>query len=42
MYFIVAGIVPEMSKEPKSMNTFLAPIVDELKAFWIGVKLKNS
>ena len=39
---IVAGIVLEMSKEPKSLNTFLAPIVDELKAFWIGVKLKTS
>ena len=38
---IVAGIVLEMSKEPKSLNTFLAPIVDELKAFWIGVKLKK-
>ena len=39
---IVAGIVLEMSKEPKSLNTFLAPIDDELKAFWIGVKLKTS
>ena len=39
---IVAGIVPEMSKEPKSLNTFLAPIVDELKAFWKGVKLSTS
>ncbi|PFX26443.1 hypothetical protein AWC38_SpisGene8874 [Stylophora pistillata] len=39
---IVAGIVPEMSKEPKSLNTILAPIVVELKAFWIGVKLKTS
>ena len=39
---IVTGMVPEMSKEPESLNTFLAPIVDELKAFWIGVKLKTS
>jgi len=31
-YIIVAGIIPEMSKEPKSLNTFLEPIVDELKA----------
>ena len=38
---IVAGIVLEMSKEPKSLNTFLAPIVDELNAFWIGVKLRT-
>ena len=35
-------MVPEMSKEPESLNTFLAPIVDELKVFWIGVKLKTS
>ena len=39
---IVAGIVPEMSKEPKSLNTFLAPIVDELQVFWKGVKLTTS
>ena len=30
---IVAGIIPEMSKEPKSLNPFLDPIVDEFKAF---------
>ena len=28
---IVAGIITEMTKEPKSLNTFLAPIVDEFK-----------
>ena len=39
---IVAGIIPEMAKEPKSLNTFLAPIVDELKALWKGVKLSTS
>lgn len=39
---IVAGIIPEMNKEPKSLNTFLAPIVDELKALWKGVKLMTS
>ena len=39
---IVAGVVPEMNKEPKSLNTFLVPIVDELKAFWEGVKLTTS
>lgn len=31
-----------MKKGPKSLNTFLAPIVDELKAFWRGVKLTTS
>jgi len=39
---IVAGIVPEMSKEPKSLNTFLAPIVDELQAFCKGIKLATT
>ena len=39
---IVAGSIPEMTKEPKSLNTFLAPIVDEFKAFWTGVKLATS
>ena len=38
----MAGIIPEMSKEPKSLNTFLAPIVDELQALWKGVKLMSS
>ena len=39
---IVAGIIPEMAKEPKSLNTFLEPIVDELKALWKGVNLSTS
>lgn len=39
---IVACIVPEMSKEPKSLNTFLTPIVDKLKALWKGVKLSTG
>ena len=39
---IVAGIIPEMSKEAKSLNPFLEPIVDEFKAFWKGVKLTTS
>ena len=38
---IAASIIPEMNKEPKSLNTFLAPIVDELKALWKGVKPRN-
>lgn len=37
----MAGIVPEMSKEPKSLNTFLTPIVDELKVLWKDVKLST-
>lgn len=39
---IVAGIIPEMNKEPKYLNTFLAPIIDELQALWKGVKLSSS
>jgi len=39
---IVAGIVPELNKEPKSLNPFLKPIVDELKALWHGVRLQSS
>ena len=39
---IVAGVVPEMNKEPKSSNAFLVRIVDKLKAFWGGVKLTTS
>lgn len=39
---IVAGIIPELSKEPKSLNTFLEPIIDELKAFWHGIRLQTS
>ena len=31
-----------MSKEPKSLNNFLAPIVDKLQALWKGVKLSTS
>ena len=39
---IVAGIIPEMTKEPKSLNTFLEQTVDAFKAFWKGVKLTTS
>ena len=35
----VAGVVPEMKK---SLNIFLVPIVDEVKAFWKGLNLTNS
>ena len=39
---IVIGIVPSMNGEPKSLNEFLRPAVDELKAMWKGVRLKSS
>lgn len=30
-----------MDKEPKSLNEFLKPAVDEMKALWKGVRLKS-
>lgn len=39
---IVVGIVPSLDGEPKSLNEFLRPAVDELNALWKGVQLKSS
>lgn len=39
---IVIGIVPSLDGEPKSLNEFLQPAVDELNALWKGVRLKSS
>ena len=39
---IVVGIVPSMDREPKCLNNFLQPAVDELKGLWNGLYLKNS
>ena len=39
---IVIGIVPSLDGEPKSLNEFLQPAVDELQALWKGVRLKSS
>ena len=36
---ILAGIIPAMKHEPKSLNYFLEPLVDELKALWTGVQV---
>ncbi|CAB4046038.1 Hypothetical predicted protein, partial [Paramuricea clavata] len=33
---IVVGIIPNMDQEPKSLNEFLRPLVDELKVLWKG------
>ena len=38
---IVVGIVP-LDREPKTLNEFLHPGVDEMKALWKGVRLKTS
>ena len=39
---IVVGIVPSLDREPKTLNEFLHPGVDEMKALWKGVRLKTS
>ena len=39
---IVVGIVPSLDREPKTLNEFLQPGVDEMKALWKGVCLKTS
>lgn len=39
---IVIGIVPSLDREPKNLNEFLEPAVDELKALWKGVRLRSS
>ena len=39
---IVVGIIPAMGKEPKKLNSFLEPLVEELKALWKGVRLVSS
>ena len=37
---IIVGVVPLLGKEPKDLNEFLEPAVDELKALWKGIKIK--
>lgn len=39
---IVVGIIPELNKEPKSLNPFLRPVIDEMQAMWRGVRLQSS
>ena len=39
---ILVGIIPPFKHEPPSLNTFLRPMVDELKEFWTGVKLNTA
>ena len=38
---IVLGIVPSLDREPKDLNQFLEPVVDELKALCKGVRLRS-
>ena len=39
---IVVGIISSMGKEPKNLNSFLKPLVEELKVLWKGVRLRSS
>ena len=39
---IVLGILPAFNKEPASLNTFLKPIVDELKVLWKGIRINTE
>ena len=36
---ILVGIIPALAHEPKSLNYFLEPAVNELNALWKGVKV---
>lgn len=38
---ILVGIIPALAHEPKSLNHFLEPAINELKALWIGVKVNT-
>lgn len=38
---IVLDIVPSLDREPKDLNQFLEPVVDELRALWKGVRLRS-
>ena len=40
---ILLGIIPNLPKEPHTVESFLKPLVDELKAFWNhGIVLKSN
>ena len=38
---ILVGIIPNLEKEPTSLNTFLKPLVDELKDLWSGIRFST-
>lgn len=37
-----AGLLPPLESEPNSLNTFLTPLVNELKDLWTGVHFYTS
>ena len=38
----VIGIIPSMDGEPKNLNDFLHPSVEELQYLWKGIQLESS
>lgn len=38
---ILVGVIPALDHEPKSLNHFLEPAVNELHALWKGVKVNT-
>lgn len=39
---ILVGVIPDMETMPKSINSFLKPLVDELQVLWKGIRLHSS
>ena len=40
--WIVVGIIPNLPKEPNSLEHFIRPLVDELQLLWKGVKVRTA
>ena len=38
---ILVGVIPALAHEPKSLNNFLKPAVDELNALWKGLNVNT-
>lgn len=39
---ILVSIIPPFPHEPPTLNTFLRPLIDELKEFWNGIRLSTA
>ena len=39
---ILAGLIPPLETEPNTLNSFLSPLVSDLKELWKGVRLYTS
>ena len=40
--WIVVGIIPNLPKEPSTLEYFLEPVVQELQILWQGVKIRTA